>query len=152
MVDTNVGKLAKWLRMMGYDTSFFQAGDDAEMIAVALQEGRIIITRDSHILKRGVVTSGWLKAILVSSDEPEQQMRQVVSGLALGRHIEPFTLCLECNQLLETRRRDELKERIPHYVFRTQRKFQECPACHRVYWRGTHWAAMNRKLEALSKS
>ena len=72
MVDTNVGKLARWLRMMGYDAAFFTDGDDAEMIATALREDRVIITRDSHIMKRGVVTSGRLRAILVRSDEPER--------------------------------------------------------------------------------
>lgn len=149
MVDTNVGKLARWLRMMGYDAAFFTNGDDAEMIAVALKEDRVIITRDSHIMKRGVVTSGRLRAILVHSDEPERQIGEVVSGMGLAGHGAPFTLCLECNRPLEARRKDELKERVPPYVFKTQSQFLECPACRRIYWRGTHWAAMSRKLERL---
>lgn len=149
MVDTNVGKLARWLRMMGYDAAYFKDGDDAEMIAVALREGRVVITRDSHIMKRGVVTGGRLRAVLVRSGEPERQIRQVVTEMGMDRRFEPFTLCLECNRLLETRPKDEVKERVPPYVFRTQHSFVECPACRRVYWRGTHWVAMNQELERL---
>ena len=152
MVDTNVGKLARWLRMMGYDAAFFTDGDDAEMIATALKEDRVIITRDSHIMKRGVVTGGRLRAILVRSDEPERQIREVVAVMGLAGHFKPFTLCLECNQPLKTRQKDEVKGRVPPYVFGTQHQFVECPSCRRIYWRGTHWAAMNKKLEGLFRA
>ncbi len=142
-----MGKLARWLRLMGYDTLFFDRGDDSQMVAQALAEGRIIITKDSEIMKRRLVTSGRLQAVLISSDEPEQQMRQLISRLRLNCRFRPFTLCLECNQPLEERSREEVAGRVPPYVFQTQRQYMECPACHRIYWRGTHWEAMTRKLE-----
>ena len=75
IVDSNVGKLAKWLRMMGYDTFFFNGTDDSHLIAIALAEERIILTKDTQIMKRRVVTSGRLKAILIQDDKPEFQMR-----------------------------------------------------------------------------
>ena len=81
IVDHNVGKLAKWLRIMGYDTRFFNGTNDADLVAAALAEGRMILTRDTQIMKRGIVTSGRLKAILIQSDEPEQQMHQVIDTL-----------------------------------------------------------------------
>ena len=149
IVDSNVGKLAKWLRMMGYDAVFFSGSNDSHMVSAALAEGRVILTRDTRIVERRVVTSGQLRVILIASDRPEQQERQVIEVLKLNCQFRPFTICLECNQPLEERSREQVADRVPPYVFKTQSQFVECPACHRIYWRGTHWQAMTRKLERL---
>jgi uncharacterized protein with PIN domain len=148
MVDSNVGKLARWLRMMGYDTRFFNDGSDTQMVREALEEGRVILTRDTQIAKRRVATTGQLKVILLSSDDPRQQICQVIASLKLGL-MYPFTVCLECNQSLEERSPAQVKDLVPPYVFQTQRQYMECPACHRIYWRGTHWQAMTQKLREL---
>ena len=150
IVDSNVGKLAKWLRMMGYDAVFFKGSDDSHLVAQALAENRIILTRDTQIMKRGVITSGRLKAILINDDKPEAQIRQVINTLNLDCRFRSFTLCLECNQPLEDRSKDQVKDRVPPYVFKTQDQYMECPACHRIYWRGTHWQAMTAKLNKLT--
>ena len=152
IVDHNVGKLTKWLRMMGYDTLFFDGEDDWHMVRTALTESRIILTRDTQVMKRGVINSGRLKAILIQSDKPEQQIQQVVHTLNLDCQSGLFTLCLECNQPLIMRSPQQVRERVPPYVFQTQSQYMECPACHRIYWRGTHWQAMNRKIEKFVKS
>jgi len=149
--DNNVGKLAKWLRMMGYDTRFFNSGDDSRMIAIALAEGRVILTRDTQIMRRRVITSGQLKAILIQGDEPEQQMCQVIDSLNLDCQFKPFTICLECNQPLLPRSKEQVKDLVPPYVFQTQVQYVECPTCHRIYWRGTHWQAMTGKLNKFVK-
>ena len=149
IVDHNAGKLFKWLRMMGYDSLFFNGSDDSDMVKLALAERRIILTRDTAIMKRRVVTKGQLGAILLDSEEPEQQMRQVIERLELDCQFRPFTLCLECNEPLEERTRDEIEGRVPPYVYKTQQQYMECPACHGIYWRGTHWEAMMRILEKL---
>ena len=149
VVDTNVGKLARWLRMMGYDALFFDGSDDSRLVATALSEDRVVLTRDTQIMKRRVVTSGRLKAVLIESDEPEQQMRQVIGTLKLDLQTGLFTLCLECNQSLVERNPQQVKELVPPYVFQTQRNYRQCPGCHRIYWRGTHWEAMNKKLARL---
>jgi len=151
IVDNNVGKLTKCLRMMGYDTLFFNGSDDWEMIMTALAEGRVILTRDTQIMKRGAVASGRLKAVLIQSDEPEQQIRQVVETLKLDCQFRPFAICLECNQPLEERSQQQVRDRVPPYVFQTHREYLECHACHRIYWSGTHRQAMTRKLERLMK-
>jgi len=150
IVDSNVGKLAKWLRIMGYDTLFFN-GDDSLMIAIALAEGRVILTRDTQIMKRRMVTNGQLKAILIQSDEPELQMYQVVDSLNLAHQLRPFTICLECNQPLIKKSKQEVKDLVPPHVFQTQSQYVECPACHRLYWKGTHWQAMTKQLEKFRK-
>lgn len=146
MVDNNVGKLAKWLRIMGYDTLLFDGSSDSGMVATALDEGRVILTRDTQIVKRRVVTSGRLKAILIQSDKPELQICQVINDLKLDCQFRPFALCLECNQPLLERSKPQVEGRVPPYVFQTQSQYMECPICHRIYWRGTHWQAMTRKL------
>jgi len=149
IVDHNVGKLAKWLRMMGYDSLFFDGEDDSQMVRQAMAEGRMILTRDAGIMKRRVINNGRLKAILIESEEPEQQMKQVITGLDLNIHLRPFTLCLECNHPLAERSREEVQDRVPSYVYKTQTQYMECPECHRIYWRGTHWKTMLNNLHRI---
>jgi uncharacterized protein with PIN domain len=136
---------------MGYDTLFFNGSDDSGMITIALAEDRVMLTRDTQIMKRRVVTSGQLKAILIQSDEPERQMRQVIDSLNLEWQFKPFTICLECNQPLVERSKERVKDVVPPYVYTTQSQYMECPACHRIYWRGTHWQAMTKKLKKFMK-
>jgi hypothetical protein len=151
ITDCNVGKLAKWLRLMGYDTRFFNGSNDSHLVATALAEGRVILTRDTQIMKRRVITSGKLKAILIQGDEPELQIHQVIDALDLDPKFRPFTLCLECNQVLVERDRGETKDLVPPYVYQTQSQFMQCPTCHRIYWRGTHWQAMTERLKKFVK-
>ncbi len=151
IVDRNVGKLARWLRMMGYNTLLFGDGDDSRMVAAARAEGRVILTKDTEVVKRRLITSGQIKAILIASDEPEQQIHQVIDSLNLDSRFRPFTLCLECNHPLEERSKQQVKNLVPPYVFRTQDKYMECPACHRIFWQGTHWQAMTQKLNSFRK-
>ena len=136
---------------MGYDTLFFNGGSDSRMIATALAEGRVLLTRDTQIMKRGVVTRGLLKAILIESDKPEMQMHQVTDTLGLDSRFKPFTICLECNQPLLERGKHQVKDLVPLYVFQTQSQYMQCPACQRIYWRGTHWQAMTQKLKKFKK-
>jgi uncharacterized protein with PIN domain len=147
IVDCNVGKLAKWLRLMGYDTRFFSGSDDSQLVTIAQAEGRVILSRDTQIMKRRVITSGQLKAVLIHSDAPELQIYQVIDALSLDCRFRPFTICLECNQVLVERSKGEVKDLVPPYVFQTQSQFMQCPACQRIYWRGTHWRAMIQTLK-----
>jgi uncharacterized protein with PIN domain len=150
IVDHNVGKLARWLRMLGFDSLFFSGSDDSHMVKQALAEGRIILTRDTEIMKRRVINNGRLNAVLIESEEPERQIQQLMAALDLKGRSRPFTICLECNQPLVERSPAEVKERVPPYVNKTQTQYMECPACRRIYWRGTHWESMIRKLEKLA--
>ena len=152
IVDINVGKLAKWLRMIGYDTLLFDHRDDKRLIHIAMTENRIILTRDTQMMKRRVITIGELKAILILSDNPGEQIHQVIKELGLNRSFNSFSLCLECNQLLVKISKEDVKDRVPPYVYRTQLQYVECPNCHRTYWQGTHWQAMIKKLEGLINS
>ena len=149
IVDSNVGRLARWLRIAGFDTIFINDLDDNRLVRLALSEGRVLLTKDTQILKRRVAATGRLKVILIESEEVKAQLRQVVKTLNLGDRIKPFTLCLECNQPLVLREKEDVKELVPPYIFQTQTQYMQCPACQRVYWRGTHWQRMSRELEKI---
>ena len=149
VVDANVGRLARWLRMMGYDSLFFNEADDEELITIGLRERRVVLTKDTQIMLRRVVTTGRLKALLIEGDDIKDQLRQVVRELNLDPVRRQFTLCLECNEPLVPRKKEEVKDLVPPYVFSTQSRYVQCPRCHRIYWRGTHWQRMKRELEGL---
>jgi uncharacterized protein with PIN domain len=152
IVDNNVGKLAKWLRIMGYDALLFSGDDDGKMVKMALAQNRVILTKDSQIMKRRLVTSGRLRAVLIKDDDVKVQLQQVVETLNLDYHFKPFSICLECNQRLQEKNKDEVRDLVPPHVFKTQSLYMECPSCHRLYWRGTHWQAMTRELEKMAKA
>jgi uncharacterized protein len=149
ITDENVGRLTRLLRLLGFDTVFFNGENDAQLVNLALKEGLVLLTRDTHILKRRLVASGRVKAVLIQSDNIDAQIKQVVAELNLYPQIKPFTLCLEDNHGLMPRTKEEVQGRVPPYVWQTQPDYVECPHCHRIYWKGTHWQAMSRRLNNL---
>jgi uncharacterized protein with PIN domain len=149
IIDHNVGKLAKWLRMAGFDALLFTGADDVALIAAALDEKRILLTRDRRIMKRRVIVAGHIKSVLIESDHFTAQVLQVISALKLDKScLHPFTICLECNRRLEERTKESVKDRVPPYVFLTQEHFAECPDCQRLYWQGSHWQSMSQGIDA----
>jgi uncharacterized protein with PIN domain len=138
--------------MMGFDSSLFDHPDDWDMIRTALAEDRIILTRDTQVMKRRIITTGKVRALFITDDDPEKQIQQVIDSLELDCDMHPFTLCLECNQPLTPRLPDEVKDRVPPYVFQTQHEYVECLCCHRIYWRGTHWQGMRQQLARLKNN
>ena len=150
IVDSNAGKLARWLRMMGYDTLFFSDIEDGHLVDMAMKEGRVVVTRDTQIAKRRVAANGSLKMILSRDDDPKQQLLQVLKELNLDCRQLQFTRCLECNQRLVSRSKEEVKDLVPPYVFRTQTQYMQCLSCSRIYWQGTHWQRMKRALEEIA--
>lgn len=152
IVDINVGKLAKWLRMIGYDTQLFDHRDDKHLIHIALTESRTIITRDTRMMQRRIIAIGELKALLIKDHDPAKQIYQVIKELGLNPNFRPFSLCLECNQTLEKISKEDALDRVPPYIYQTQSQYVECPDCRRIYWQGTHWQAMVKKWEILLNS
>jgi uncharacterized protein with PIN domain len=149
IVDNNVGKLARWLRLMGYDTLLLRQKDDGQMIRMALSEDRVILTKDTQFMRRRLVTDGKIKTMHIRHDDPKLQVQEVVKTLKLNYHFKPLSLCLECNRSLIARDKEEVKNLVPAHVFETQTQYTQCPACHRIYWPGTHWQAMVKKLQDL---
>lgn len=150
MVDINVAKLARWLRALGYDTLLLPNADDGDLLRIALQQDRILLTKDSRILERRVITKGQVRAYLVRQDDPLDQLSDVVREFGLNS-VDSFTRCMCCNSLLVPARRTEVEGLVPPYVYETQEEFVKCPQCRKVYWKGTHWARMNRHLSTLQE-
>jgi len=146
-----VGKLARWLRMLGYDTIFVNDIDDRTLVDIGVKEERVLLTKDTQIMLRRAVTGGKVRALLTSEDDPKKQMRQVIAQMKLDRERE-FTLCLECNMPLVPRSKDEVRDLVPPYVYKTQTQYHRCPVCERIYWRGTHWEHMKQVLGRLMEA
>ena len=145
VVDVNVGRLAKWLRVLGYDTLFPSDAEEDELLRIALREGRISVTRDSGLAERHVATTGRLKVVLIQRDDLKSQLRQVIRSLDLDGSRQ-FSRCIRCNEPLDSLAREAVRELVPPYVFKTQQEYAGCPRCHRIFWRGTHWANMLEDL------
>jgi uncharacterized protein with PIN domain len=150
IVDSNAGKLARWLRMMGYDTLFFNDIEDGRLVDIAIEEGRVVVTRDTQIAKRRVAISGELRVILSREDDPRKQLLQVMKELNLDCRERQFTRCMECNRQLVPRSKQDVQDLVPPYVFSTQTQYMQCPSCSRVFWQGTHWQRMKSALEEIT--
>ncbi len=152
IVDANVGKLVKWLRIMGFDAIFAGDLDDDEIAEIAINEGRILLTRDTSFLRRKSVFSGELKVVYIIHDDVREQLRQVVRALDLLPQSRPFSLCICCNEELLPCAKEEVRELVPPYVYSTQENFMRCPRCGRIYWRGTHWHRMKEVISSLAQN
>jgi uncharacterized protein len=151
LADCNVGRLARWLRVLGYDAAYEPRLPDPQVVGRALAERRVLLTRDADMMRRRLVASGAVEAVLLRDDRVQEQVRQVVEELHLQRRAPARALsrCLDCNVELEPRSRTAVLDRLPPYVRATQRRFSECPRCARVYWPGTHWQRMQERIAAL---
>ena len=150
VVDLNVGRLAKWLRVMGYDSLFVPDADDGELLRIAMEQDRVVLTKDRYIMERRLVTSGRVKVVLVTSDDFREQMRQLTQTLGLDSH-NVFSLCIECNELLRSVGKEQVAERVPPFVLSTQEHFYQCPKCAKLYWRGTHWRNMRAEIAGFAR-
>jgi uncharacterized protein with PIN domain len=143
--DSMLGRLALWMRVMGYDVAYEKAIEDHTLIKRALDEGRIILTRDTLLIPRRWVRGN---SLFIESDHLSEQLRQVIS--VYGIEKEGFlTRCLRCNILLQRIPRDKAEGRVPPYVFETQKNFSTCRGCGRIYWAGTHRVEMLREVSRI---
>jgi uncharacterized protein with PIN domain len=148
LADCNVGRLARWLRALGYDASYHPQIGDAELVREAAAESRVLLTRDRDLTKRRVIQTGLVRAILIRDDDVTAQLRQVFAELSLELK-DSLTRCIECNSELQPREAINVAERVPLYVRKTQTRYSECPDCRRLYWAGTHWRRMREVLAGL---
>lgn len=145
VADTHLGKLARHLRMAGFDTLYGNDWDDDRIVALSLGERRTILTRDRGLLRRREVERGYC----VRAVESEAQLAEVVRALQLEALLDPFTRCRECNVALEAVAREAVRERLPGRVPELYDRFKRCPACGRVYWEGSHFERMKGVLARL---
>lgn len=142
LADAMLGKLAKWLRLLGYDTLYDPAWDDATIARLARAEGRIVLTRDRELAARLGP-----QALPVVSDRWQEQLLQVMRELDLSEAA-AGTRCSICNGRLQRLDAEEAARFVPPYVLRTQEVFHRCPTCGRIYWPGGHWERIQKLLRA----
>jgi uncharacterized protein with PIN domain len=143
LADNMLGRMATWLRLLGYDTAYKSDATDAQLARIARAEDRVLLTRDVELTRRR-----GLRFVLIESEQVEEQVRQISHVLNLTAR-EAFSRCAECNSVLEEVGKESVRGDVPPYVFHTQERFRRCPQCARVYWRGTHWAQMLGQMQDL---
>ncbi len=143
--DDNLGKLAKWLRTLGYDTLFFDPIQDGELVTRALKEDRVVLSRDTQLSRFKFKLGEDL--LHIESDKPLNQLKQVIEYFKLKPNKKLlFSRCSVCNQPLEKLEKDIIKDKIYPYVYKTQDNFVRCPKCDRIYWSATHVEKMTKTL------
>jgi len=144
VADAMVGKLARWLRVLGFDVVYSSTFSDDEVVRLAEAEGRVMLTRDARLVSRRKLP----QFLLIESDHYKEQVRQVLRTFNL-KEFRIFSRCLECNTLLQDVDKEEVFEKVPPYVYLTHERFAICRSCGRVYWRGTHTDEMLQRMSVL---
>lgn len=145
IADSMLGKLAKWLRILGYDTLYFRDAPDGRLVALARREGRLLLTRDTRLLLRRRLCP----MFFVRDDRVWDQLRQMVGELGLSVEERLGSRCIRCNRSLAPLAKDRAAGRVPEYVFRHHDAFFQCETCERIFWGGTHLTHMEETVRAL---
>jgi hypothetical protein len=146
LADRMLGKLAKELRMLGYDTIYYQGENAYPLIKWAREEGRVILTRNTKLIPKRPEDN----IIRVMEDKPPLQLRELIQKKVISLNEKNFfSRCLLCNILLVEIPREEAEGKVPDFIFYQQREFFRCPQCLRIYWKGSHQDHMQRKINEL---
>lgn len=145
ILDVHLGRLSKYLRMLGIDTEYDTEYDDITIIHRAAAEKRIILTRDKILLRNRKVTHGyWIR-----STDPRSQIQEIIHRFDLKSNIKLFSRCLECNNLLDNISKESIIERLPLRTREFYNVFRICKGCGRIYWEGSHYDRMKKFTESL---
>lgn len=143
ILDVHLGKLARYMRMFGFDTMYRNDYDDPEIIRISLDEHRIILTRDLGMLKVKAVTHGYF----VRSQNPKQQLKEVLQHFDLHSAVDPFNRCIKCNGELKTVNKEEIMDQLEPLTRKYFSIFFQCCSCQRIYWEGSHFDRMKAFIE-----
>ncbi|MCW8820626.1 MAG: Mut7-C RNAse domain-containing protein [Sulfurovum sp.] len=146
IADCHLGKLAKYLRLMGVDTLFFSHIEDDELIQIANDENRIILTRDRNLSKRKNAPVLFLEPI-----DTKMQLKKLIEYYNLKEHPAPFSRCIVCNTPLQVIEKKEIIDSLPEKVKKYFDYFEYCPTCDRIYWQGDHYRHMMEFLAQVLK-
>jgi len=147
VVDCMLGKLAKWLKILGFDVLFLSKAEDDELLALARKDGRTLLSRDHALLGRAKD----LKSLFIESETWEDQVRQVLDRFSLQAEVRPYSRCVECNRPLKPLPKSKAANLVTTFVYERADAFAICPSCGRVFWQGTHFNDMEAKLAELLK-
>lgn len=147
MADAHLGRLAGYLRMLGFDTLYENAMDDPELVAIAAREHRVLLTRDRDLLMHRAVTHG----VYVRGRRPREQLDYVLDRLDLREAFQPFTRCIRCNALLESVPLSKVAQQVPEDIAQRHREFRRCTGCDQAYWPGSHYRRMKTVVARLGR-
>jgi uncharacterized protein len=145
VLDMHLGRLAAYLRMLGFDADYSNNRQDEELAAISINSPRILLTRDTGLLKRKAITHGYF----VHEIDPRRQIVEVMQRFDLFDAIHPFQRCLRCNGLLAQVSADQIKEVLPPGILCAFSEFYQCQDCRRVYWKGTHFQRMQQFIDRI---
>lgn len=151
IVDVMLGKLARWLRVLGYDTAYERNIDDPALVDRVLHEQRWLLTRDRYLVQRKAIRG---RCTLIHSDFVSDQLRQLQAELEIRLAIdeERGCRCVECNHILESISPSQAGPRVPPVVVQYYTHFTRCPNCGQLFWAGTHWRHVQQRLNLLRQS
>lgn len=143
VLDVHLGRLAGYLRLLGFDTVWSNVWSDHELVGISTGQGRILLTRDVGLLKHGSITHGYF----VRATNPRRQLTEVVRRFHLAGSLSPFTRCMECNGSLEPAEKADIADRLPPATRRHFDEYRTCSTCESIYWRGSHYRRLNEIVE-----
>jgi uncharacterized protein with PIN domain len=148
LVDRMLGKLAKALRLLGYDAIYFQGEDLTQLIRLAREQDRVILTRNTKLAARKPEDH----VVRIANDHPRLQLRELhEKGAIVLNEKASFSRCLVCNVLLDVMARKEVEGEVPDFIFHHYQEFYRCSQCRRIYWPGTHQQNMQKRIKEISK-
>jgi uncharacterized protein with PIN domain len=146
VADNHLGRLTRFLRLLGLDTSYQQEWSDPELVRISISDRRILLTRDVQLLKHGSLTHGYF----VRATDPRSQMTEIVRRFHLSGQLTPFSRCMACNGVLAPVAKEEIAHRLPPGTRENVDDFVKCRTCNKLYWEGAHHPELTR-LVALAR-
>ncbi len=146
IADAMLGRLAKWMRAIGCDVAYSHKIEDGELVNRALREGRLILTRDTLLIKRRKAKGNFF---LVEGNSYKDQLKQVTRQFFIDPYQNLLTRCIECNIPLTEVDKEQIMDAVPEYVYKTQGSFRTCSGCKKIYWPATHRDGMLETLEEI---
>ncbi len=146
IADAMLGKLARWLRIMGYDTLYFRGRDKRELIRMAKAEERVLLSRDTRLLSRKKLPPN----LFIRSDYPKEQLKEVSRRYNLSPGDKSLSLCSCCNVPIKRISKAHVEGEVPEYIYVQHTKFSQCPRCKRIFWQGSHYKTMIEGLAGLT--
>jgi uncharacterized protein len=147
ILDAHLGRLAVYLRLLGFDALYRNDFGDEELAELSSSQNRLLLTRDRGLLKRSLVTRGYF----VRSDQPRTQVMEILRRFDLGGAIEPFKRCLRCNGKLERVEKEDVITQLQPSTRSYYKEFYRCQDCGHIYWKGSHYQRMQAMIEEMKK-
>jgi uncharacterized protein with PIN domain len=149
LVDFMLGKLAKELRILGFDVRYLKpqavsSYNPLTLLRIGQSEQRIILTRNTKL-------KDYSGVLFITSEKTDEQIAQVTEYYKLNNEVKPFSRCLVCNEILKPIPKSEVKGKVPFYIFQTQNKFSWCENCNKIYWAGTHLKDMQKRIKGIKR-